>query len=157
MHVSSALNTGALPRRCRPQVIRIGTTVRFILKAPYLGGLTGARPHLGSSACQEQGSQKLLKGRQFRHLVDTSHREFQSKWLCKEITTSEALSEFYGTPVYFGTSALPLYFADLLTWGRSGCRTPTTQQQTTQQTTQKSRLHTQSEAGVTPLSCMVRD
>ena len=53
------MNIGALPRRCRPQVIRIGTTVRFILKAPYLGGLIGARPHLGSSACQAQGSQKL--------------------------------------------------------------------------------------------------
>ncbi len=53
------MNIGALPRRCRPQVIRIGTTVRFILKAPYLGGLIGARPYLGSSACQAQGSQKL--------------------------------------------------------------------------------------------------
>ena len=53
------MNIGALPRRCRPQVMRVGTTVRFILKAPYLGGLTGARPHLGSSACQAQGSQKL--------------------------------------------------------------------------------------------------
>ena len=46
------MNIGALPRRCRPQIIRISTTVRFILKAPYLGGLTAARPHLGSSACQ---------------------------------------------------------------------------------------------------------
>ena len=53
------MNIGALPRRCRPQVIRIGTTVRYILKAPYLGGLIGARPNLGSSACQVQGSQKL--------------------------------------------------------------------------------------------------
>ena len=41
----------------------------------------------------------LLKGRQFRHLVDTSHRELQSKWLYKEITTREVLSGFYGTLV----------------------------------------------------------
>ena len=27
-------------------------TVRFIFEAPCLGGLTGASPHLGSSACQ---------------------------------------------------------------------------------------------------------
>ena len=37
------MNIGALPRRCRPQVKRIGTQgARYILKAPYLGGLTGA-------------------------------------------------------------------------------------------------------------------
>ena len=53
------MNKGALPRRCRPQVIPIGTTVRYILKAPYLGGLIRVRPHHGSSACQAQGSQKL--------------------------------------------------------------------------------------------------
>ena len=54
-----SMNIGALPRRCRSQVIRIGTTVRFILKAPYYGGLIGARPYLSSSACQAQGLQKL--------------------------------------------------------------------------------------------------
>ena len=53
------MNIGALPRRCRPEVIRIGTTVRFFLKAPYLGGLTGVRHHLGSFACQAQGPRKL--------------------------------------------------------------------------------------------------
>ena len=53
------MNIGPLPRWCRLQVIRISTTLRFVLKAPYLGGLIGARPYLGSSACQAQGSQKL--------------------------------------------------------------------------------------------------
>ena len=53
------MDIGALPRRCRPQVIRIGTTVRFIFKAPYLGGLIGARPNLARYACQAQSSQKL--------------------------------------------------------------------------------------------------
>ena len=143
------MNIGALPRRCRPQVIRIGTTVRFILEAPYLGGLTGARPHLGSSACQEQGSQKLLKGRQFRHLVGTSRREFQGKWLYKEITTRGVLSGFYGTPVYFGTSTLPLYFADLLTRGRSASRSPTTQKQPTTQENQET--HTERGGGHPPV------
>ena len=33
--------------------------VRFILEAPYPGGLTGARPHLGCSAFQAQDSQRL--------------------------------------------------------------------------------------------------
>ena len=51
------MNIGALPQRCRPQVIRIGTTVRFVLKAPYLGGLIGTRPDLGCFACQAQCSQ----------------------------------------------------------------------------------------------------
>ena len=98
----------------------------------------------------------LLKGRQFRHLVDTSHREFQSKWLYKEITTREVLSGFYGTPVYFGTSTLPLYFADLLTWGDRDADRPQ-QHKTTQPTTKEPRVHTQSEAGVAPLSCMIKD
>ena len=53
------MDIGALPRRCRPQVIRIGTAVYFILKAPYLSGLIEARPYLGSFANQAQVSQKL--------------------------------------------------------------------------------------------------
>jgi len=34
--------------------------VRFILEAPYLGGLAGARPHLDNSACQAQGLAEAL-------------------------------------------------------------------------------------------------
>ena len=70
------MNIGALPRRFRPQVTRIGTTVRFILKAPYLGGLIGARPYLGSSACQAQLARALdhenrtLLGHDFAMLRD---------------------------------------------------------------------------------------
>ena len=53
------MNIGALPRRRRPQVTLTGTKVSSILEAPYLGGLTGAWPHLGSSACQAKDSQEL--------------------------------------------------------------------------------------------------
>ena len=57
--LSSALNGHRRATAAVPPPSHTHWLVNSVLEAPCVGGLTGALPHIGSSACQAEGSKKL--------------------------------------------------------------------------------------------------